>query len=312
MNKKEIRSHIQSQIGEREKYEYRNTNSVATQYITTEIKNYFESIGGYTIADAETVHLSVKSRYYRKQLSDGTWMCARISNHDPDLLRTYVQYTSDKIPSSKEHSNISFVFYGMNEKSLKWAIKTDDDNIAKIAVYQDIIERFHDFVYTTLYYTPGLILNEDINPLCKAIETWFSGNGDIEYENPLPNRIYDRDSNNSKAKTPKLKEYNPLIYSEKALIKFVRRNDNTNESMVEIHGGEKESYVLADVTIKERKTGKVVGRGELIYEIIGQRVYIPKSTVHQEENIEDLLNNPDEFAKRLKEKQDKTFNDSFK
>lgn len=200
------------------------------------------------------------SNYYRKQLSDGKWMCLRISDHSPDIYKTYLQFTRQLIPSSNPFANICLMFYGNKEQhsGRKMSFKITD-KLPRLIVTEEELEMFRDFDYTIYHFIPGMIEENEIQKMVESINTWFSGDGNVEYINPLSNKEFIIGYNNNNR--PIIRELNALgnvvnatvFIKSRQMIEFEER-EATNESNINLEI--EEEIDVAEIIVSNPKPGR--------------------------------------------------------
>lgn len=179
----QINPYIENILKERMKAEYKYEGISGFPYISSVIYNHCASLYENAVASSNDNRPdSERSRYYRKQLQDGTWMRLRVGNHQPNMRQTYRTFLENKFPTTNPYGNICIMFYGSREEyGSSWKVK---DEVVK--VNRNIIDRMNSFQHITYYYLPGLVKDSDAHLFNDAIDEWFSGNGNERLDNKIP------------------------------------------------------------------------------------------------------------------------------
>lgn len=192
----EINPYIERILKERMNAEYQYDDISGFPYVSNVIYNHCSSLYENAVANASDSRPdNERSRYYRKQLSDGTWMRLRVGNHQPNMRQTYNVFLENKFPTTNQYGNICIMFYGKREElGSSWKVK---DEIVK--VNRSIIDRMHGFQHMTYYYLPGLIKDADAHFFNDAIDEWFDGDGLSPFDNKVPDiRVRYKPNKNSR------------------------------------------------------------------------------------------------------------------
>ncbi len=245
-----------------QKAEKFNVNGLDFQRINRGIKDAISSNYRYAEGNANNTNNKAAdeySNYYRKQLSDEKWMCLRISDHSPDIYKTYLQFTRQLIPSSNPFANICLMFYGNKEQhsGRKMSFKITD-KLPRLIVKEEELRLFHDFNYTIYHFIPGMIEEDEIQKMVESINTWFSGDGNVEYRNLLNNKEFVIGYNNNNK--PIIRELNAVgnIINATVFIKSkqmlqLEEIEAMNESNINLEMDEE--IDIAEIIVSNAKPG---------------------------------------------------------
>lgn len=279
-------------------------------------------------SDKTSDELERLSHYYRKELTDGTWMSLRIADHEPNFKQTFLSYTRELVPSNNKYANICLMFRGTKEteQDRKRGIKKRTSTSPReyiLYISNNEMKKYKPFRYIIYKFIPGLIYNSDVPSLYQAITTWFSKNGKQEFSNPLPTKPY----RYIKDDVVKEELMNPLdkIFTTRIEIrnKSIRERNkrkaealnaqiniessSENESMVTVLGGKQlKQYKIADIVIMDDEMKNQIGTAELVliiesvkFDIVGPRPEIKKSDDNTIRNNIEIID--DEELRRLTE-----------
>ena len=274
------------------KYIYASRNfrgeSVDYPYIRTEfIKNFKQYVDKYAEGNDDKKQ-NRWSSYYRNRLSDDTWTCLRIADHDPNVYMTYYKFTRDLTPTQNPFGNICLMFYGNDERSSgrKYALKEP----LRLIVKNEDVERFKPFDYTVYHYYSSIMTKKNIQQVINATNEWFTNEGKEEFKNPLTDMCY-----NISAK--KFVTLNPLAQVMYGTVKIILDSKEAVNEMNVFIEGKFEDIIFAYLDIVD-ENNNIIDTGKIIYAVDKLKVY---KEIPSKRTLDDVISdNEIEYHERLK------------